>query len=514
MLALLLLLSALVPVPDEAAELVAEFRRYYGKDRSPEERREAVLTLKGIDSLEGAKVLMAPLEDEEFLVRRAAVETLGVMRRLDVATWLAIDVLEDRKLKKNEVLVAGVVEALGSMGHGLAREPLEALVTDRRLVVRLGAIAGLGSLGDEASIPVLTQQMADSEPAILIACLDALSVIDGGEASASAVDRGLKHPDKTVRLAAVRAVQSLRLKSGLRPLMEMLDGDLDPRVSEDAYDVVLLLTQRKYPDQTQPWINWWDRTESRFTMPDLEAIMAAKERIAVEGGRYARGGKTFQGIETKSENIIFVVDVSKSMEESFGNPERLAATGRTYDSLQRLAIVKEELINTVDSLEDTTVFNIVAFASDVESWKRRPAKASILNRNNAKSWVGDLEPKGGGGAGFRARLGFSAEEASEGQTNTHLALMTAFGEEVGGKKKGGKSFVTKSTSAVDTIFFLTDGEPTVGETVDMAEIREEVRRVNAYRGVQLHVIYVGAYGGTDFRKLAEENGGVFVAVGG
>ena len=52
------------------------------------------------------------------------------------------------------------------------------------------------------------------------------------------------------------------------------------------------------------------------------------------------------------------------------------------------------------------------------------------------------------------------------------------------------------------------------QTVDMVEIREEVRRVNAVRGVQLHVIYVGAYGGKDFRKLAEENGGVFVAVGG
>ena len=89
MLALLLLLSTLLPALDDGAELVAEFRRYYGKDRTPEERREAVLTLKGIDSLSAAEVLLDPLRDEEFLVRRAGVEVLSVMRREDVARWLS-----------------------------------------------------------------------------------------------------------------------------------------------------------------------------------------------------------------------------------------------------------------------------------------------------------------------------------------------------------------------------------------------------------------------------------------
>lgn len=513
MLALLLLLTALLPVPDEGSELVAEFRRYYTKDRSPDERREAVLTLKGIDSLAAAQVLLDSLRDEEYLVRRAGVEVMGAMRQDAVAVWLAEEVLADRKLKKDELLVSGVVEALGGMGIASARAPIEELVGDRRLLVKLGAIAGLGKLALPASVPLLSEQLSHKQPVVAVAALDALARIDAGEAASPAVLMGLAHEDKIVRLAAVRAVAPLRLKSALRPLMLMLDGDPDPRVAEDAYEVIRLLTQRRFPDETPAWLTWWDRTESRFEMPDLEALAAARAKIATEGGRYATGKAAFQGIETKSENIIFVIDISKSMEEAFGDPERLAATGRTYSSNQRLAIVKQELTATIDALPDTTLFNIVAFASGVESWKKRPARASILNRNNAKSWVGDLEPKGGGGAGFRARLGFSADDANDGQTNTYLALMTAFGEELKGKKKK-QSFVTGASNPVDTIFFLTDGEPTVGETVDMVEIREEVRRVNAYRGVQLHVIYVGAYGGKDFRKLAQENGGVFVAVGG
>ena len=67
---------------------------------------------------------------------------------------------------------------------------------------------------------------------------------------------------------------------------------------------------------------------------------------------------------------------------------------------------------------------------------------------------------------------------------------------------------------VDTVFFLTDGEPTVGRSVDMNVIRGEVRRVNQYRGVQIHIIYVGEFGGDDFEDLAHENGGIFVAIGG
>ena len=54
----------------------------------------------------------------------------------------------------------------------------------------------------------------------------------------------------------------------------------------------------------------------------------------------------------------------------------------------------------------------------------------------------------------------------------------------------------------------------MGKTVDMYEIRREVQRVNAYRGVQIHVIYVGEFGGEDFEKLAHENHGVFVKIGG
>lgn len=504
-----LVAAAAPPVPDDA--LVAEFKVYYDDDRTPEERREAVLTLEGSDSAAAIEALSRALDDEVYLVRRAAVDVMASMSDPAGARWLVENVLEDRKAKKNTVLVAGTIEVLGGLGHGLAREAIEEFLRHRDLGIRLGAINGLGRLGDAAATPALLPMMEDRETAVVIATLKSLAAIDAGEAALPALQAGLAHPDKTVRLAAVEAALKLRLKGSVRTLIGMIDQDPDARVQEDALEVLQTLTQRTFEDDSAYWLRWWDRNEKGFVMPDLDKLAEARRKIREQGSKYARG-KSFQGIETKSEHIVFVIDVSKSMEESFGDPERLKATGRTYASLQRLAIVKEELVNTIQALPETTQFNIVAYATDVEVWKRKLTTANILNKNNATTWVNELEPRGGGGAAFRSRMGLESD-AAEGQTNTHLALMTAFGEDVEDERSA-NTLVTESKEEVDTVFFLTDGEPTVGKTVDMSEIREEVRRVNSFRGVQIHVIYVGTYGGKDFRKLAEENGGVFVSVGG
>ncbi|MCB9898444.1 MAG: HEAT repeat domain-containing protein [Planctomycetes bacterium] len=511
---LLLSLFALFPVAgDEDAALVAEFKKFYGnKDNTPTMRREAVLTVSGTNSLGAVQALTLALEDDEFIVRAAAVDALAATKNEAGARWLLDSVLLDRKASKNTRLVAGVAEAMGGMGQPFVLGPLLDLLEHRDLEVRLGAIAGLGRLKDAQACEHLVPLATDAEPSVAISALDALVSIGDAPAAQPAVLAALASENKSVRLKAISAVLSLRLKDGIRPLIMMLDNDPDPRVSEDAFEVLTTLTLRAFGDTTDEWLSWWDRTESAWKLPDLEKIAEAKKRIAETGGKYGKAKKTFQDIETKSDNILFVIDVSQSMSEPFGDPERLERSGRKYASLQRLEIVKEELINTIESLPDSTNFNVIAFATDVKAWKGKATKANILAKSAASDWVRKLTPQGGSGAAFRARMGLNSPTASDGQTNTYLALMTAFGEEV--DKRRDSAFVTDPKDPIDTIFFLTDGEPTVGKTVDMGEIRAEVRRVNAFRGVQLHVIYVGAFGGKDFKGLAEENGGVFVSVGG
>jgi len=100
--ALLMVLGLVLVLPpavakDEASETIANFKRFYAKAEAPRDRYEAVLVLKGLNSLEAAQALEPALEDPDFGVRRAAVEVLGGFHRDDVAHWLVDEVLTDRK---------------------------------------------------------------------------------------------------------------------------------------------------------------------------------------------------------------------------------------------------------------------------------------------------------------------------------------------------------------------------------------------------------------------------------
>ncbi len=500
---------------DEDDDLVREFKVYYDDDRSPRERFEAVKVLEDVGSVAATRALLEAFEDEDFNVRRAAIEVVGGYGREDVARVLVDEVLLEKKTARKKLLRAGAAEAAGMLGFDFAREPLLEMLESKEIEWQLAAMAGLGALADPAACPALSAFPAGNDGALAVGALRALVAIGASEPAEDAVLGALQHDDWRVRAEAVQAVVQLRIKAGIRGLIERMRVE-EGRLRGDAYEAVKELTMRSFRDDPDIWLTWWDRTEDDFTLPDPEKLAEARKRLAEEGTSYTFGSKSFLGVETTSENLLFVIDVSGSMETTFGNPERLAASGRDYTSLQRLEIVKEELTNTVAGLPDTTSFNILAFARDVKAWKKGAARANVLNKNNASGWIGKLKPLGGMADSFRARTGLSDDQANEGGTNTYLALMSALGEEVDDKKRRGPAqYVTKpGKDPVDTIYFLTDGDPTVGKTVDMNEIRAEVQRVNSYRGIEIHVIYVGALGGQDFKALAEENGGVFVSLGG
>ncbi len=501
---------------DEDDDLVREFKVYYGADKTEAERWEAIKVLDGIDSVGAAKALLLAFEDEAFTVRQAAVEAVTGMKDPAVAQYLVEEILDNRKYSKNELVLTGAAEAAGGMGDPIAFEPLAQLLGHKDIGVKLGAAAGLGHLGDLRACEPLTELAADRDGAVARAALEALVDIGDRICAEAAVLGAMEHADWRVRARAVQAVVDVRLKSGIRPLIERMKVE-EGRLAGDAYTALKSMTLRDFQDDPAPWEAWWDRNENRWDLPDYEAVEAARKKERLVGTQYTQGQTEFLGVDTKSEAILFVIDVSDSMDTPFGDPERLRQMGREYKSLQRLAIVKEELTSTVAELPESTMFNIVSFATGVDPWKKDLVRANVLNKNNAASWIQKLKPLGGAAAGFRARTGLSDIKANDGQTNTYLALMTALGEDVGDdRKKGPETYKTegRSKTPVDTIFFLTDGEPTVGKTTDINKIRAEVRRANQYMGVQIHVIFVGAFGGDDLKLLAEENGGMFVSIGG
>src|SRR5262245_52016301 len=148
--------------------------------------------------------------------------------------------------------------------------------------------------------------------------------------------------------------------------------------------------------------------------------------------------------------------------------------GGNYPDYTRMTIVKEELKRTIDHLEPYVNFNIVAFATAVKRWKDKLVPANVLNKSAAKDFVDGIGAIGGASKEDLAQAGLvGAANLDMGKTNTYGALMTAMGVPI--SQQGQKTVTTAVQdkaykTEVDTIFFLSDGRPTVGEYVDPDDI--------------------------------------------
>ncbi len=80
--------------------------------------------------------------------------------------------------------------------------------------------------------------------------------------------------------------------------------------------------------------------------------------------------------------------------------------------------------------------------------------------------------------------------------------------------KKGKDLSGNFGDTPDTIYFLTDGEPTAGDMTDADVLASWFAELNRFARVKVNVITFGNLGvDAEFlRRLAEENGGVFVQV--
>ncbi len=500
---------------EDGNEDVLEFKRFYSPRRSVREKIEAIYVLKGADVREAVEALSVAFDDEEYQVRQAAIETIGTYRNPDCANWLLETYVANKREKKINRLICAA-ESLGYMEAVAAVEPLLELYSRNRREwdLRKAIASALGHIKSEKGVPLLIELLSDREPTLRIVALDSLAMIKKPDLCRDEILRVMAGDSNwQVRAAAIDAVRKMRFKEGIQPLIDRMREETG-RLRGDAYLALQEITFCTYQDDPDMWQRFWDSCNEDYEVPDYEKVMAAREKRKRVGTRYANPEAAFLGIPTKSKKIIFVIDISGSMETQVTEIERFRAEGKDYRSFQRLEIVKSELISTVKNLDANVEFNILAFATKLKWWKKKLVKSNILNRNSAAKFISKLKPIGGAMAGFRARVGLRAASLEEGKTNTYSALMAALGipEEEQGKKTD-KGHDKKLKAGVDTIYFLSDGAPTVGKVIDKDEIRLEVKRVNAVRKITIHVIAIGDFQKDFMKALAKENNGVYVDLG-
>jgi len=317
----------------------------------------------------------------------------------------------------------------------------------------------------------------------------------------------LVHEVWQVRATAISALARVRHRDSIEPLLERL-GIEDGRLRADIGHALAELTGRDFGQRVDAWLQFWNFYRDRFQSPRDAELAALREEQEARREQYEPppGAVSYHGVSTPSRSIVFVIDVSGSMEQEITEKE-LFSEGN-YPSFRRIDIIKTELIRTIEELEAYVDYNVVSFATEVMFWKKGLVKANPLNKSSAVTWISRLEAIGGDSKQELARAGLlGAANLEAGKTNSFGALMAALGvDEEKGVEEGYEV-------DVDTIFFLSDGYPSYWKYIETDDVLREVRKANQLRGVVIHTIALGEFEKDFMRRLAEENGGTFVDLG-
>ena len=512
----LVALAAAAPAQDA----VDEFKKYI-RSKEVAVRRDQVERLARVNTVEAASLLMAKgLTDPDYSVREKAQWSLS--RLTDEARLAVYSGLSSPKPSIRE----GVCMAISQMKHSEAEPPFDTiggLVTaDRSELVRAAAAESLGMMSASKAVPAIISGLNDGKERVVIACADALGLIADPRGGAPLIPL-LDHASWRAQVAALSAMAKIRSRKTIGPVIEYL-AVAQGRAREDAHRALTKITNRQYGMNPDTWREWWGRMEKTdWKVPPAPKKVEVK---AVPGGKdgYGRNKPTrYHRITTYSKRIIFVIDISNSMKTPILVKEGKETKGRRLSvGVEKMLLAREELKRTLEAMDSSTYFNVIAFETDIRKFKKSPVKASAGNVQAATRWLEKQKPRGAA----RTTVGKASSNVNKqgwirGKTNSYGALAEVYGLKVD-HERGGVRSTTASPSPSgkkrprwDTCFFLSDGRPTVGVVTDIELILQDVKRWNKTCKMVIHCIGMeNEQGLADLlRGLARVTGGQTVFLG-
>ncbi len=417
-------------------------------------REELARALELFQGASNTAALAGSLREKELdpAMKVLVCESLALREEDGVAKALQLAMRD----KAPEVRLAAI-RALDVQGETAHAGKLRKQIKDPSEVVRRESVILLGRIhaADEAWITEVTEYATHKDPAVRMGAAAALAELRT-EAALAELYRMLADVDHLVQREALQQVGNLRRKETLPALIGRINGARG-RMRVELLTVLRLITGEDHGSSYERWKRWWDAEGAAFEVPAYQTAYSAER----ERERRRKGGdtvSTFYGLQVVSERVCFIMDISGSMEESSGGQRRIDAA-------------KEQLIGALERYPEKALFNVIFFSSDAFSWSDELVKMDKKSREEALEYVTRQKP---GGA-----------------TAVFDALELAFEDR-----------------RIDTIYLLTDGDPSAGRITDPGRIREEVKRWNTTRHVEIHGIAVGKESPL-LKNLAADSGGEY-----
>ncbi len=457
-----------------AARIVASIE---GKKAAPEFTKRAVRLDAPVELRRGLAEILAGFNDPD--VNKGLINELGRGKTAEkLFQMYAVRSLQDERVDKallkmlsdkEPEVVVGAAKLLGERAYKPAAAALTQLFEksgDRD--VRRAAIDAVARVrvGDPTWVEQLIAFTQSADPELRNLALTQL----GQTSDRSHLERlveALEDPHWSTRLAAMEALEKMRTHEGVTAIVNRMPKE-EGRMQSEFAQALWRLTGQPFQEDAKSWATWWANSKDKFQLlsdADLATVRTGEEEYRLR--QTTRVKSEFFGIKIISRRVIFILDVSGSMEEP------LADDYKGRGGWTRMQVARDEMKRCLEKLDTGAFFNLLVFSSGVERWTDgNLVPCDDANRSKALAYVDKLLAFGG--------------------TNLYDSLKEAF-----------------SDPEVDTIFLMSDGEPSMGEVVEPVVIREDVAAWNENRRIVINTIAVG--GRLNILEwLAEDSGGTSV----
>jgi hypothetical protein len=323
--------------------------------------------------------------------------------------------------------------------------------------------------------------------------MDALASFEA-RATVPAIASNLTQRAWQVKVAACEALARIGDDRAVEPLIERIDLE-GGRVHEEMRLALKALTGMDKDWRAKTWRDWWKK-EKRYRELEKrsrEALGEEKPKAPANDG-YAKQPEpppTYYGIKVFARTVGYVLDTSASMKQGFEVSEAWERRlGRSYKERTRIGVCREELGHSIRSLDPRTRVNLYFFGDSAKAWQPMPVPVGSMGAN---------------------AISAARNTAATGQTNYYDALRLVLG-----LPEEGSGWKASFADTPDTLFFLTDGLPTIGQLTRGDELLSWFSERNRFAKLRVHVIAMGRAGVDEelLRAFATRNGGTFVNLGG
>lgn len=337
-----------------------------------------------------------------------------------------------------------LVEAIGVSGtKDAAPQLLEYIDKGKDVPLRFEAIRAYGHCAKEEAVSRLFNLLADPDWRIRMGAAEGLRFAGEPRAISELKRLIIQSEEPIVVETAVEAVGELgQVREGtieaIPPLLDALHvGRM--RCREKARQYLIKLARklyrqtRDYSVDHEAWTRWFEK---------------AKKGVDPDDPNYSkRETSSFFRFTVQSDMVLFILDVSGSMDWP-GAPKGVRENQWTS---RRIDLARRELTKSIDGLSPDTKFNAAIFSGSVTAWQKTEVQATKENKAAGIAWLVGKRPGGG--------------------TATFDAIDYGI-----------------SQTKCDTIYFLSDGVPSLGRFEEPETILMELRKSNRFRRVSINTV--------------------------